>query len=69
MRPALSPGATAPLPRSTKRYTDGVPWREVAQADGHPPIPLYDTSGPYTDPGAARRPGAARSFRARGRGT
>jgi phosphomethylpyrimidine synthase len=53
MRPALSPGATAPLPRSTKRYTDGVPWREVAQADGHPPIPLYDTSGPYTDPGAA----------------
>jgi phosphomethylpyrimidine synthase len=29
-----------------------VPMREVLLAGGEPPVRLYDTSGPYTDPGA-----------------
>jgi len=56
--------AIAPLPNSRKVYVEGsrpdiqVPMREISQADtpasfGHetnPPIYVYDTSGPYTDP-------------------
>jgi phosphomethylpyrimidine synthase len=47
-----------PLPGSRKVYVAGerpgvrVPLREVAQSNGEPPILLYDTSGPYTDPDA-----------------
>ncbi len=60
----LDPQLLAPLPGSRKRYLTGarediqVPMREVAQqitrgrqADEHnPPLLVYDTSGPYTDP-------------------
>jgi phosphomethylpyrimidine synthase len=56
--------AIQPLPRSRKIYARGsradirVPMREIAQADTpasfgaerNPPIFVYDTSGPYTDP-------------------
>jgi phosphomethylpyrimidine synthase len=56
--------AIAPLPNSRKIYVEGsrpdirVPMREISQSDtsasfGHeknPPIYVYDTSGPYTDP-------------------
>ncbi|QGZ41191.1 phosphomethylpyrimidine synthase [Pseudoduganella flava] len=56
--------AIAPLPNSRKIYVTGsrsdirVPMREITQADtsasfGHepnPPVTVYDTSGPYTDP-------------------
>ncbi|GGX96770.1 phosphomethylpyrimidine synthase ThiC [Massilia dura] len=56
--------AVAPLPNSRKIHVTGsrpdirVPMREIAQADtsasfGHevnPPVTVYDTSGPYTDP-------------------
>jgi phosphomethylpyrimidine synthase len=62
----LSDEVTRPFPASTKRYVTGsrpdirVPMREIAQsptrtADGieeNPPVFVYDTSGPYTDPGA-----------------
>ncbi len=62
----LSHEVTRPLPASTKVYITGsrsdirVPLREVAQSPTHagtgieenPPIPVYDTSGPYTDPDA-----------------
>jgi phosphomethylpyrimidine synthase len=58
--------AVHPLPNSRKVYVQGsrpdiqVPMREVSQADTpasfgaekNPPIFVYDTSGPYTDPGA-----------------
>ena len=58
--------AIQPLPRSRKIYARGsrpdirVPMREIAQADTpasfgaetNPPIFVYDTSGPYTDPEA-----------------
>ncbi|WUR14187.1 phosphomethylpyrimidine synthase ThiC [[Empedobacter] haloabium] len=58
--------AVAPLPNSRKIYVTGsrpdirVPMREITQSDtsasfGHepnPPISVYDTSGPYTDPAA-----------------
>ena len=58
--------AIAPLPNSRKIYIQGsqpdirVPMREVSQADtptsfggeSNPPIFVYDTSGPYTDPKA-----------------
>ncbi len=51
-------------PASRKRYLQGsradvcVPYREIALADtphgdhteANPPLPVYDTSGPYTDP-------------------
>ena len=54
----------APLPRSRKIYVTGsrsdirVPMREISQSDtpsalgaeSNPPITVYDTSGPYTDP-------------------
>ncbi|SHH52609.1 phosphomethylpyrimidine synthase ThiC [Pollutimonas bauzanensis] len=56
--------AVAPLPQSRKIYQAGsrpdirVPFREVAQSDtptmfggeSNPPLVVYDTSGPYTDP-------------------
>ena len=50
---------TGPISGSHKAFTTPdtapdlrVPRREVAltEAAGEPPIPLYDTSGPYTDP-------------------
>src|ERR1700674_4955158 len=56
--------AVKPLPNSRKIYVDGsradvrVPMREIAQSDTpasfglekNPPLVVYDTSGPYTDP-------------------
>ncbi len=56
--------AVAPLPKSGKVYQVGsradirVPFREVSQSDTstsfggetNPPLTIYDTSGPYTDP-------------------
>ncbi|MBX9917174.1 MAG: phosphomethylpyrimidine synthase ThiC [Nitrosomonas sp.] len=56
--------AIKPLPNSRKIYVQGsrpdirVPMREISQTDTHtssggeknPPIWVYDTSGPYTDP-------------------
>jgi len=58
--------AIAPLPASRKIYVEGsrpdvrVPMREIAQTDTpasfgaetNPPLAVYDTSGPYTDPEA-----------------
>ena len=58
--------AVAPLPASRKVYVQGsrpdirVPMREIAQSDTpasfgaekNPPLTVYDTSGPYTDPAA-----------------
>src|SRR5690349_15042222 len=58
--------AVEPLPNSRKVYVTGsrpdirVPMREITQADTptgfggekNPPIYVYDTSGPYTDPDA-----------------
>ncbi|WP_338845731.1 phosphomethylpyrimidine synthase ThiC [Massilia sp. W12] len=58
--------AIAPLPNSRKVYVQGsradiqVPMREISQAatptafggEENPPIFVYDTSGPYTDPAA-----------------
>src|SRR5690242_13536967 len=44
--------AVQPLPSSRKTYVGPlrVPMREIAQTGGNPPITVYDTSGPYTDP-------------------
>jgi phosphomethylpyrimidine synthase len=56
--------SVAPLPQSRKIYVPGsradiqVPMREISQSDTpasmgaeiNPPITVYDTSGPYTDP-------------------
>ncbi|NYT81461.1 phosphomethylpyrimidine synthase ThiC [Alcaligenaceae bacterium] len=56
--------AVTPLPQSSKVYQQGsrpdirVPFREVSQDDTptmfggekNPPLTIYDTSGPYTDP-------------------
>ncbi|NGZ86053.1 phosphomethylpyrimidine synthase ThiC [Duganella aceris] len=58
--------AIKPLPNSRKVYVEGsrpdirVPMREITQSDtpasfgfeANPPIYVYDTSGPYTDPDA-----------------
>lgn len=58
--------AIAPFPNSTKVFIEGsrpdirVPMRAVSQADtpasfggeANPPVFIYDTSGPYTDPAA-----------------
>jgi len=58
--------AVAPLPNSRKIFVEGsrpdvrVPMREIAQSDTpasfgaetNPPLVVYDTSGPYTDPSA-----------------
>ncbi len=63
----LSDEVTRPFPSSRKIHVQGsrpdirVPMRQVAQADTpasfgseqNPPITLYDTSGPYTDPAAS----------------
>ncbi len=46
------------MPASHKIYIAGsrpdirVPMREIALSEGNPPLRLYDTSGPYTDPEA-----------------
>jgi len=59
--------AVQPLPRSRKVYVEGsradirVPMREISQSDTpasfgaekNPPLFVYDTSGPYTDPSAS----------------
>jgi phosphomethylpyrimidine synthase len=46
--------AVQPLPASRKVYVGPlrVPMREIAQTGDNPPIAVYDTSGPYTDPQA-----------------
>ena len=58
--------AVKPLPSSRKAYVPGsrddiqVPMREISQSDTpasfgaepNPPLFVYDTSGPYTDPRA-----------------
>src|SRR5512140_2605137 len=58
--------AVQPLPNSRKVYVQGsrpdirVPMREISQSDTpasfgaekNPPVYVYDTSGPYTDPAA-----------------
>src|SRR5213083_1745585 len=46
--------AIQPLPNSRKVYVGElrVPLREITQSGGNPPIMVYDTSGPYTDPEA-----------------
>ncbi len=58
--------AVHPLPRSSKVYVEGsrpdvrVPMRRIEQTDTpasfgaekNPPVYVYDTSGPYTDPDA-----------------
>ncbi len=52
---------TGPIPGSRKIYAEGsyfgglrVPMREIAlePSSGEPPLTVYDTSGPYTDPDA-----------------
>ncbi len=62
----LSEEVTKPFPKSKKIYVEGsrpdirVPMREISQDDTmtsgtpetNPPIYVYDTSGPYTDPEA-----------------
>src|SRR4249920_2781143 len=59
--------AIAPLPNSRKIHVTGsradvrVPMREITQSDTpasfgaekNPPLVVYDTSGPYTDPDAS----------------
>jgi phosphomethylpyrimidine synthase len=47
--------AVQPLPNSRKVYVGPlrVPMREISQSGGNPPIAVYDTSGPYTDPAAS----------------
>ncbi|MCB1935309.1 MAG: phosphomethylpyrimidine synthase ThiC [Nitrosomonas sp.] len=63
---AVDEAAVKPLPNSRKIYVQGsnpdiqVPMREIRQTDTmtgngtekNPPIWVYDTSGPYTDPSA-----------------
>ncbi|NNJ93720.1 MAG: phosphomethylpyrimidine synthase ThiC [Halobacteria archaeon] len=63
----LSADVTRPFPNSERIYVEGsrpdirVPMRAVRQADTsasfgtekNPPITVYDTSGPYTDPAAS----------------
>jgi phosphomethylpyrimidine synthase len=46
--------AVQPLPNSRKLYVGElrVPMREITQTGDNPPILVYDTSGPYTDPAA-----------------
>ncbi|RRQ21603.1 phosphomethylpyrimidine synthase ThiC [Thiohalobacter thiocyanaticus] len=62
----LSEEVTRPFPSSSKLYIQGsrpdlrVPLRQIEQTptltsgtpEENPPIPVYDTSGPYTDPEA-----------------
>ncbi|OGI46885.1 MAG: phosphomethylpyrimidine synthase ThiC [Candidatus Muproteobacteria bacterium RIFCSPHIGHO2_01_FULL_65_16] len=63
----LAPELVAPFPNSRKVHVRGgrpdihVPMREIRQddtptnrgAEKNPPVRVYDTSGPYTDPAAA----------------
>jgi phosphomethylpyrimidine synthase len=63
----LSDEVTRPFPNSEKRYVPGsrpdirVPMRQIRQSDTpasfgaerNPPVTVYDTSGPYTDPAAS----------------
>src|SRR5690349_17592725 len=63
---ALSEEVVRPIPGSRKIFVEGsrpdlrVPMREIAQqrtptlfgGEENPPITVYDTSGPYTDPAA-----------------
>src|SRR2546426_58638 len=44
--------AIQPLPNSRKIHVGNlrVPMREISQSGGNPPLLVYDTSGPYTDP-------------------
>ena len=63
----LSDDVTRPFPNSAKIYVEGsrpdirVPMRQIQQADTpasfgvekNPPITVYDTSGPYSDPEAS----------------
>ncbi|MBU0499768.1 MAG: phosphomethylpyrimidine synthase ThiC [Gammaproteobacteria bacterium] len=63
----LSQAVTRPFPKSNKVYVEGsrpdirVPMRRIEQdattarlgLEENPPITVYDTSGPYTDPAAA----------------
>ncbi len=63
----LNSEVVRPFPQSTKVHVEGsrpdvrVPMREVAQdptpasfgAEANPPVTLYDTSGPYSDPDVA----------------
>jgi phosphomethylpyrimidine synthase len=46
--------AIQPLPNSRKVYVGElrVPMREITQSGDNPPILVYDTSGPYTEPEA-----------------
>src|SRR5947199_1550155 len=46
--------AIQPLPSSRKIHGGNcrVPVREISQSGGNPPLLVYDTSGPYTDPAA-----------------
>ena len=45
------PTSSRNMPASSKKvYVDGVPMREITLAGDNPPLRLYDTSGPYTDP-------------------
>lgn len=60
----VDPGATQPFAKSRKVYIEGsrpdirVPFREISLSDTpsafgtdkNPPVVVYDTSGPYTDP-------------------
>jgi len=58
-KPKTSDITTGPLPASRKIYVDGtlhpnvrVPMREISlhETAKEPPVVVYDTSGPYTDP-------------------
>ena len=62
----LDESATKAFPKSRKIYVEGsrpdirVPFREISLSDTpsafgaekNPPVVVYDTSGPYTDPAA-----------------
>jgi len=62
--PSSAAAVRGPLPGSEKVYAEGpgglrVPFREIAlspsrglrgEVEMHPPLRVYDTSGPYTDP-------------------
>ncbi len=50
--------STGPLPASRKLYVPGergvrVAMREICVGGGEPPVRVYDSSGPYTDPDVA----------------
>ncbi|MCB9664366.1 MAG: phosphomethylpyrimidine synthase ThiC [Alphaproteobacteria bacterium] len=56
-RPAPPEVTLGPIPGGRKVYvvhpddpTIRVPFREIALSGGEPPVTVYDTSGPYTDP-------------------